>query len=106
MTTCADDVMTIPDLPGSRALLLVFCRYLRMCHGSTSVATASSQATTVLMFDTAAYRAHAGITGSADLSAELTEWQAWLDGEVFGVVVQRRTPAVSCDHCGQSTPAA
>ncbi|WP_432983099.1 hypothetical protein [Dactylosporangium sp. CA-233914] len=83
----------------------LFCRYLRLCHGTTSIATASSQDTTALIFDTTAYRAHAGITGVADLSAEQAEWQAWLDGDVYGVVVQQHIPAVSCTHCGQTTPA-
>jgi hypothetical protein len=45
----------------------------------------------VIVFDTADYRAHAGICGTADLSGEYHEWRSWLDGDVYGVIVEHRT---------------
>jgi hypothetical protein len=68
----------------------MFVRYLRMFHGVTTVAVASSWQTDVLVFDSADFRRHVGITNlPADLSGERHEWQAWLDGEVYGVIVER-----------------
>jgi hypothetical protein len=76
-----------------------FERYLRLFHGTTGVATAASGDTTVLTFDTRGYRAHVGITGTTDLTGERDEWQAWLDGDVYGVLVER-TDAFHRVHCG------
>jgi hypothetical protein len=68
-----------------------FGRYLRICHGVTAVAVATSADLDVVVFDTADFRRHVGITTRpADLSGEAAEWQAWLDGDVYGVVVERR----------------
>ncbi len=78
-----------------------FTRYLRLCHGTTTVATATAGDLTVLTFDTAGYRAHTGITGPADLTGERDEWQAWLDGDVFGVIVERASHPRRCLHCGR-----
>ena len=78
----------------------LFSRYLRLSHGTTAVATAASGDTTVLTFDTSGYRAHVGIAGATDLTGERAEWQAWLDGDVYGVVVEHRTCTHRCIHCG------
>ena len=45
----------------------------------------------MLTFDTSGYRAHVGITGATDLTGARDEWQAWLDGDVYGVVVEHQT---------------
>ncbi|MFG2042180.1 hypothetical protein [Dactylosporangium sp. NPDC048998] len=82
-----------------------FIRYLRLVHGTTALATAAGGDTTVLIFDTSGYRAHAGITGTVDLTAERDEWQAWLDGDVYGVIVERATQWPPCVHCGRAVPA-
>lgn len=67
-----------------------FCRYLRICHGVSSVAAATTAQQEVLVFDTAEFRRHVGATAPAvDLSGEQAEWRAWLDGDVYGVIVQR-----------------
>ena len=72
----------------------VFERYLRLVHGATAISHGTSQDYTVVAFDTAEYRAHAGITGAGDLTGEVHEWRAWLDGDVYGVVVEQHTK-----HC-------
>ncbi|MGI5185496.1 hypothetical protein ACQEVZ_55560 [Dactylosporangium sp. CA-152071] len=69
----------------------LFQRYLRMFHGVTAIAVAFNRDTDVWCFDTADFRRHVGITTTpADLASERAEWQAWLDGEVYGVIVERR----------------
>jgi hypothetical protein len=69
----------------------VFERYLRIAHGTTAVGQISGRDLTVITFDTAAFRDHAGITGIADLTGEVLEWRAWLDGDVYEVVVEQHT---------------
>ncbi|MFF5230230.1 hypothetical protein [Dactylosporangium sp. NPDC000521] len=81
-----------------------FARYLRIHHGTSTVAVITGPDCTVLVFDTAAYRTHIGVTGGCDLTAEQTEWRAWLDGDVYGVLVQQRVPALHCLVCGHSEP--
>lgn len=68
----------------------LFERYLRMFHCVTAIAVASNRDTDVWCFDTADFRRHVGFTTPADLAGERAEWQAWLDGEVYGVIVERR----------------
>ncbi|GAA2637905.1 hypothetical protein GCM10010399_83980 [Dactylosporangium fulvum] len=82
----------------------LFSRYLRLSHGTTAIAAATTGDTTVLTFDTSDYRAHAGITTITDLTGERDEWQAWLDGDVYGVIVEHRTTAQRCLHCGHIRP--
>jgi hypothetical protein len=74
----------------------LFGRYLRICHGVTTVAVVSTAEVNVVIFDTADFRRHVGITTPADLAGERAEWQAWLDGEVYGVIVERH-------HTGTTT---
>ena len=69
----------------------VFERYLRIAHGSTAVGQISERDLRVITFDTAAYRDHAGVTGIADLTGEIFEWRAWLDGDVYEIVVEQHT---------------
>ncbi|MEV6923961.1 hypothetical protein AB0M46_05535 [Dactylosporangium sp. NPDC051485] len=78
----------------------LFARYLRLSHGTTTVATVTSGDTTVLTFDTSRYREHVGITGATDLTGERDEWQAWLDGDVYGVIVEHTTTPHHSIHCG------
>jgi hypothetical protein len=77
----------------------MFARYLRLFHGSTTVVTAASGDTTVLTYDTSRYREHIGITGAADLTGDRDEWQSWLDGDVYGVIVEHPTHPRPCVHC-------
>lgn len=69
----------------------VFERYLRIAHGTTAVRQISERDLTVITFDTAAFRDHVGITGTTDLTGEILEWRAWLDGDVYEVVVEHHT---------------
>ena len=71
----------------------VFERYLRMVRGTTAIQHVTGQQLTVIIFDTADYRAYTGITDRCDLTGEHDEWRAWLDGEVYGVIVERHTAA-------------
>ena len=71
----------------------VFERYLRLAHGTTAIQHVTGQDLTVIIFDTADYRAHTGLTNRCDLTGEHDEWRAWLDGDVYGVIVERHTAA-------------
>jgi hypothetical protein len=77
----------------------VFERYLRIAHRTSAVAQISGRDLTVITFDTAAYRDHVGITDAiADLTGEVAEWRAWLDGDVYEVVVERHTAEQCWTH--------
>jgi hypothetical protein len=67
-----------------------FERYLRIVHGATTIVTVEDRDLTVWIFDTSDYRAHIGHTGPIDVTGEHTEWRAWADGDVYGVVVENR----------------
>lgn len=82
----------------------LFTRYLRLQHGTTTIESAAAGDLTVLTLDTTDYRTHVGITGAANLTSEREEWQAWLDGEVYGVIVEHHTTARHCVHCGHTEP--
>ncbi|MCA2216345.1 hypothetical protein [Jidongwangia harbinensis] len=71
----------------------LFERYLRLVHGTTAIRHVTGQDLTVVIFDTANFRAHAGITDVCDLTGEHDEWRAWLDGDVYGVIVEQHTAA-------------
>lgn len=73
----------------------VFERYLRLAHGTTAIEQISERNLIVITFDTAGYREHVGISGPANLRGEYTDWRAWLDGDVYGVVIEHHT-AASC----------
>ena len=82
----------------------MFVRYLRMFHGVTTIAVASNGQTDVLVFDSADFRRHVGMaTTSADLCGERDEWQAWLDGEVYGVIVERHRNGIIAWDDGSTT---
>ncbi|MDT4993904.1 MAG: hypothetical protein QOH97_3796 [Actinoplanes sp.] len=82
----------------------LFGRYLRMFHGVTTIAVASNWQTDVLTFDTADFRRHVGtITMPADLTGERDDWQAWLDGDVFGVIIERRRSGTTTWDDGTAT---
>lgn len=81
-----------------------FGRYLRMFHGVTTIVVATNGQTDVLTFDTADFRRHVGITATpADLTGERDEWQAWLDGEVYGVIVERHRSGTTSWDDGTAT---
>ena len=67
----------------------IAARYLRIVHGVTALhdlAGGYQNAHRVLIFDTPSYREHVGgIAGADPLSGECDEWQAFLDGEVYGI---------------------
>ncbi len=87
MPQSADEILAAWQRLEDRDL---FERYLRMFHGATTIAAASNRDLDVLVFDTADFHRHVGIRDlPADVSGERDEWQAWLDGEVYGVVVER-----------------
>jgi hypothetical protein len=92
----ADAILAAWQQLDSREL---FERYLRFFHGVTTVVAASNWETDALIFDTADFRRHVGITTTpVNLSGERDDWQAWLDGEVYGVIVERhRTGTTSWD---------
>lgn len=73
----------------------LFGRYLRLAQGSTAIRHISGQDLEVVVFDTADYRAHIGVADVCDLAGEYAEWRAWLDGEVYGVIVEQHT-ATAC----------
>jgi len=73
----------------------VFQRYLRLAHGTTVIEQVSERNLTVITFDTAGYREHVGISGPADLRGECIDWRAWLDGDVYEVIVEQHT----ADRC-------
>ena len=76
----------------------VFERYLRIAHGTTAVGQISERDLTVITFDTAAYRDHVGTTGPADLTGEILQWRAWLDGDVYEVVIEQHTAEQCWTH--------
>ena len=61
-------------------------RWLRIFY-QESYALVERQDATVLLLDTQGFRSHVGIEADApsDLSGESKEWEAYLDGEVYGV---------------------
>lgn len=71
----------------------LFLRYLRIVHGTTIVERVEGPQLTVLVFDTADYRAHVGTSVPVDLSGERDEWRAWLDGDVYGVIIEHHDSA-------------
>ncbi len=79
----------------------LFTRYLRIWHGVTTVEHVSHRDGTVLIFDTADWRSHVGMPEHAlpaDLSGEAHEWRAYVDGDVYGVVVEHhRTGTTTWD---------
>lgn len=79
----------------------VFERYLRLAHGATVIEQISDRDLTVITFDTADYRDHVAILGPAELTGEYHEWRAWLDGEVYEVIVEQHT-ADRCWTCQDS----
>lgn len=72
-------------------------RWLRMFYGATTVHQfGNNRDVTLVMFDTPDWREHVGAEvkdGKVDLSGDRAEWQAWLDGDVYGVIVETRATA-------------
>jgi len=66
-------------------------RWLRMFHGATAVEIIDSRDGTFVMFDTPKWRKYNGISETVSLTGEAADWRAWLDGEVYGVIVERTT---------------
>lgn len=83
-----DHYGVIPSAAGYEADGIV-ARYMRVFHGTEFRAGSSTvdRYANVVVFDTPAWREHVGIDPDApsDLSGERDEWQAYLDGDVFGV---------------------
>jgi hypothetical protein len=80
----------------------LFARYVRMFHGGTAMFTyGPNQATDskYIAFDTAVWRETVGIEDTAALALEkpLSEIQAWIEGDVWGAIVERRDKEESAD---------
>lgn len=77
----------------------LFERYLRMFHGVTTIKWYESRESKYVTFDTAAWRKHHGIVDAAikpvidqdyQRSINLDEWRAYVEGEVYGCIVEER----------------
>lgn len=86
-------------------------RYLRMFHGVTAVEwiTPPTSAETYIVFDTPDWRKHVGWGDARNyfkpevreaVKATRDEWRAWTEGEVYGVIVERRDRGVTFWHSG------
>jgi hypothetical protein len=82
----------------------LFERYLRIAHGATNVTRLDRDDMTVIIFDTNDFRAYTGYTGTCDLSGETAQWQAWLDGEVYGVHIQKQATGSTVWDDGRTEP--
>lgn len=76
-----------------------FERYLRMFHGTKVIKWYESRDSRYVTFDTASWREHHGITDEAIKpvidqdylnSVNLDEWQAYVEGDVWGYIVEER----------------
>lgn len=81
-----------------------FERFLRQRYGTTTLTWVNIPDTTVAIFDTGDFRRHVGAIEPADVTTEQHEWRAWLDGDVYGVIVQRRVEGSPCPACGCDQP--
>lgn len=74
----------------------VFERYLRIFHGATSVVFwhgDRSSAHWFVTFDTAEWREQFEVTPvEGHPLADMSEWQAYVKGEVYGVIIEHREP--------------
>lgn len=89
--------------PSGRHQRETFERYLRIFHGTIKVQwynAGISNEYGYVAFDTAAWREEMGCD-PARLAEEdyLEEYRAWVQGDVYGVVVEERTPG-ACGHDG------
>jgi len=62
-------------------------RYLRMWHGVTMVERYDSRSYTYMAFDPAEWRES---LGAPENSVSMTEWRAYCEGDVYGIVVEDR----------------
>lgn len=62
-------------------------RYLIIWHGATQVIWWHSGSYWYITYDTAAWREH---TGAPEHSANMDEYRAWCEGDVWGYIVQKR----------------
>lgn len=82
----------------------MFERYLRIFHGATTIVWHESRDYLYCTFDTAAWREAMGLTPEhlakhPDIElADMDEFIAWLNGEVYGYAVQRREVHVQGRH--------
>jgi hypothetical protein len=81
-----------------------FERLLRQRYGTTAIAWVDTPGMTVVVFDTTDYRRHAGDVGQADVTAEQHQWRAWIDGDVYGIIVQHRVDGPPAPACGHDPP--
>lgn len=86
---------------GMRKGTEVFKRFLRVFHGARDIRefsySYSPDSAVYVAFDTADMRAEWGCSEDATDGAEGTaaEWQAYIDGDVYGVAVERRVTVSS-----------
>lgn len=62
-------------------------KYLRAFHGATKVETWHSGSYWYITYDSAAWREH---VGAPEGSADMSEYRAWCEGDVWGWVVEKR----------------
>lgn len=81
-----------------------FERYMRAFHGTTELVWFNDDRTDYVTFDTAAWREAMGITDewrSLNPAAKLAnadEYRAWLDGESYVIIVERRLWKATVDR--------
>jgi hypothetical protein len=69
----------------------LFERYLRMFHGTRDIVWYQSrEGASYVTFDTPDWRAHLGIADDAADVVSLEEWRAYVEGDVYGWVVEER----------------
>lgn len=75
----------------------VFERYLRIFHGVTAVKWYEPHDDTYVTFDTAAWREE---VGAPEGSIDMTEWRAYCEGNVYGIVIEQLVTWVRADDIG------
>ena len=72
------------------AELDTFERYLRIFYGVTDFQQYGTDGATYVTFDPAAWRAYCEIAQTGPGTADMSEWIAYLEGDVFGIIVERK----------------
>lgn len=71
--------------PPNRDTWHLFETYMRAFHGTTAIETYYSGTYWYVTYDTAEWRKVTGASGP-----DMSEWESWCKGEVYGYVVQKR----------------
>lgn len=76
----------------------LFERYLRIFHGTTTIKWYSSDDYRYCAFDTDEWREAMGIQPEQQLTAEMDEYIAWIEGDCYGVITEHRVLNVGLKH--------